>query len=357
MAFVSMIIAFLAIVGVVLIGILVILAIIGTIFFIVGLIKRKKAISQGKKYYVVFITIGSILLSLPLLLVGGVFACSVINKIETDIKRQSYENCIDKWKNEWVSSNEVREDVIKEFFDAADNKDKEALMALYSDEIQQDSELKEQVEEFLDEYPGGLVDLKFDYKGGHEEGSSDYGVSSEYLNARYEVKKGDEYYYISFGGYYENDEEPDKIGLDYFVINSEKGEVISDESDEERDDEEHIIANIDIEENFETRRVAGIPYKYVEKDIIYTREEVLEAIKESYDLYDLYSYLGEPNGVGARLNYVVYEIESNENDYRYIEITHTDAGEIVKDLTCIVGTEEGAIIHFDENIEEESTEN
>ena len=228
---------------------------------------------------------------------------------------------------------------------------------MYSEEIQKDADIENQVEEFLLEYPGGFANLEFKYEGGHEEGSSDYGISSEYLNANYEVEKDGEYYYITFGGYHENDEEPDKIGLDYMVINSEKAEVLKDESDYERGNDEHIIADINVIEDFETRRVAGIPYRYEEKDIIYTREEVLAAIKESYDLYDLYSYLGEPNGVSGRANYIVYEIESNENDYRYIEITHTDDEKIVKDLTCIVGTEEGAIVRFDENLEEESTEN
>ncbi len=353
MAFVSMIIVFLGIVAV----IMLLSLIVGGILLAVGKAEKKKAIREGRNYSKAPIIVGYIFISIPFVLVLGVLVFVAISNAYTSIKRLSYENCIDKWRNEWVSSNEVREDIVEEFFKAADNKDKDALMELYSEEIRDDCEIEKQVEDFLIEYPEGFSELEFDYKGGHEEGSSNYGVSSEYLNASYEVEKDGEYYYISFGVCYENDEEPDKIGLDYMIVNSEKAKVLKDESDYEHGYNEHIISDINVIEDFETRRIAGIPYRYVEKDIIYTREEVLDVIRESNDLYKLYSYLGEPNGVGGRLNKVIYEIESENGEPRYIEITHTGDGEIVKDLTCIVGTEEDMIVRFNENLEVESTEN
>lgn len=360
MAFATMLLAFLAVFGVIIIGALILVFAIGLTLLIIGLVKRKKAIANGKKYPYVLITLGSIFSSIPLVLFVSVLGYLVVvgnnGKSDND-NSNSYNNCVDKWKNSRVNSNEVKEDIIEEFFEAADKKDKEALKLLYSRDIQEDDTLMDQIEEFIDEYPGNMAGLEFEFQSGHEEGSSDYGVSSEYLNARYEVKKGEEYYYIRFGCYYENDEEPDKIGLDYMEINSEKAKVLKEEMDYERSEDEHIIADINVSEDFETRRIAGSPYRYEESDIKFTKEEVLDALRNSYDVYDLYSYLGDPNGVSTRVNHIAYEIESDENDYRYIVITHTDADKIVKDLTRIVGTEGGTIVRYDENLEPRSTEN
>ena len=356
MAFVMQIIGIFLILAfiVICIGALLILA--GIILLIIGLIRRNNAMKNGRKSSNTCIVVGCIFILIPIVTVGEAFLGSAITGISDEIKRQNYENCVDKWRNEWVSSDEVREDIIEEFFSAADNNDKEAIIKLFSREIQENPGFGEDVEEFLLEYPGELSGLEFEYQGGAQSGSSDYGVSSDYLNARYEVKKGDEYYYISFGCYYENDEEREKIGLDYMEINSEKAKVLNEELDYEMDEDEHIVAYVNVAEEFETRRIGGNPYRYVETEE-YTRDEVIEALKESYYIDDLYYYLGEPNGTNGRLNYLAYEIEPDENDYRYIVISHTDEGKIVKDLTRIVATEEKTILRFDENLEPESTEN
>ncbi|MBE5926911.1 MAG: DUF5104 domain-containing protein [Lachnospiraceae bacterium] len=356
MAFVTQLLAILVIfAGVVFVaGVLITLT--GIILLIIGIIRRKNAIKNGKKSSNTCIVLGCVFILIPIFAVGESVLGILALGLQEKIKRDSYENCIDEWRNEWVDSNEVREDLIEEFFAAADNNDKEALMKLYSKEIQEKPGFEEDVEEFLLEYPGDLSGLQFKYKSGHEEGSSDYGVSSDYLNAKYEVKKGEEYYYINFGCCYEHDEEPDRIGLDYMVINSEKAKVLSEELDCELDVDEHIVAYVNVTEEFEIRRIDGNPYRYIDTEE-YTKEEVIEALKQSYDLNDLYCCLGEPNGISGRINYVVYEIEPDENDYRYILITHTDEGEIVKNLTQIVGTEEKTIMWLDDELEPESIGN
>lgn len=356
MAFVSMIIVMLGILAFILIGIAILFIVAGIVLLIIGLVKRNIAIKNGKPYSLTCIVLGCVLILIPIITFGGAFVSSITSGIEKEIERSKYDNCVDEWKNEWVSSNEVKGDLIEEFFEAADNGDKRALLKLYSKRIQKNSNIVQQIEDFMEEYPGGFSELEFEYQSGVEDGSSDYGVSYEYLRARYEVKKGGDYYYISFGCCYESDEEPDEIGLDYMIINSEKAEVLQDELDYERSDDEHIIANIDVSEEFETRRVAGNPCRYINTGRLYTEEEVLDAIRESYDLYELTSNLGEPHGTRGGLNEIIYEIEPEDNEYRYIEITHTDDKKIVKGLTQIVGTEGGSILRFDEDLEPESTE-
>ena len=351
MAFVTQLLAILAIMaGAVLIaGLLITLA--GMILLSVGIIRRKNAIKNGMKSSNTCIVLGCVFILIPIVAIVETVLGGVVLGLKEKAKRDSYENCVDKWKNEWVSSNEVRDDIIEEFFEAADNNDKDAIMNLYSDEIQEEPDLEGRVEDFLLEYPGDMSELEFSYKSGYERGSSEFGVSTDYMFSNYEVKKGDIYYYVSFGVCYENDEETDKIGLDYMVINSEKAEVLQDESGTDYDGE-HILANIEVSEEFECRRIDGMPCRYVDTGRKFTKEEVLEALRNSYNLDDLYSYLGEPNGVRGGINKVIYEVEPEDNDYRYIEITHTDEGKIVKNITGLVGTEEKTLKWYDDNLEE-----
>ena len=342
MAFISLIAVYLLI----FIVILAILAFIGIVLLVFGLVKRKKAVQRGKKYPYVFIVLGILFLAPSVLTVGGVIVTAVVTTVQVKIADTiGYDNCVDRWKTRWISESEAEEAVFKEFIEAAESRDKEALMALYTGEIQNRAELSGQVDEFLAGYPGGFSADDFESDGA----SSGSGGGEAHFDADYEGVKDGKYYYISFGACCVNDDNEDKIGLQYFYIKSEKAKVLEDRNDYEYAiDSLYIDAEFPVEGEFETRRVGDYPFEFVPMDRKLTKEQVMDAVKSARTIEELSEILGEPNGSNERMHELLYELVPEDGKPRYAVITHDNYGKIILNSTYFVG-ETGSGQWLDDN--------
>lgn len=331
MAFISLLAVYLFI----FIVILAILAFIGSVLLVFGLVKRKKAVQRGKKYPYVCIVLGILFMAPPVLIVGGMVVTGVATTVRNKIAESGYENCVDKWKDRWVSDSAAEEEMLKEFIEAAESRDKDALMALYTDEIQNRRELSGQVDEFLAAYPGGFSAEDFESDGAHSES----GGGEAYFDTDYEGVIDGEYYYISFGACHSDDEHEERVGLRYFYIKSEKAKVLEDRNDYVyATDSQYIDAGFSVEGEYETRRAGGYPYEFVPVDRKLTKDQVIDALKNTDTIEELTEILGEPNGRSERLCELLYELVPEGGEPRYVVITYDNYGKIILNCTHFEGT-------------------
>lgn len=303
--------------------------VVGLILLVVGLVKRKRACERGKKYPYVLIALGSFMLSIPVFFVGSVVVSVITSEVKLNIERQGYNNCIDKWKNEWVSSEEVKEDIMTELFAAAEIGDKEAVRALFVKSVQDNPKFDSQLDEFLKEFPKGVY-----WKPGTGSGSQSgsYEEETTYVNCM--VYRGEERYYVSFSACNDNKNNKDEVGLEHFYINSEKAEVLEDEpSFEGYAEDEYIAARIKVEGDFETRLIGGWPYKFYPADRVITKQQALDAVRKAAHRTELKELLGEPNSDNATLNYIVYEIQWEDDESLYMVVSYGRYGEIILSST------------------------
>ena len=298
---------------------IVVLAILGGLFllglalFIVYLVQRSKKKKRGEKASKAPLVASMFFLALPIAALIW-FAVSVIS---SKITQMGYEDCTDKWKNEHVFDAEARNDIITELFAAADSGDKEKIMALFTDEIQADSALEKQVDAFLAEYEAGFSGLEFDHSGG---GSSGGGGVSTFSSGGTIIKNG-EIYYIIMRACHENEEHPEKVGLEGFEIYSSKAEVLR-MNDEAYTDERYIRCEIEVEKDFDLRMIDGEPYRFTEIERELTAEQVKKAVEASRNADDLSAIIGKPNAVWKDM-YLIYELAEGE-EYGYAKVSYSE---------------------------------
>jgi hypothetical protein len=271
--------------------------------------------------------------------------CGFISSVKLQIQRLGYENFTDKWKMEWVSNSEASNDVLKDIIKAADKGDKAKIMSMFTDSIQKDENLSIQTDEFLKEYPKELHGLKFEYQGGRSTGGYDEKAT---FSVRWEVVKDGTRYYLHFGGCNHSEENKEEVGLEYFYIHSEKAEVLEDDIDvgyfgnevTESGDTNYISAKINVEGDYTTRRIWGYPYKYNETDRKLKRADAVAAVRKSRRVSDLEEILGEPNSNNKRLKEVVYELEPENDEPRYMVVSYDSYEILSQTIVHIVGAED-----------------
>jgi hypothetical protein len=339
MAFISMVFVFLAIVAFA----LCVISFIGFIILLISVIKLRKNRKQGVKPKKAGIVIGSALFFLPAAIVSFLVMCGLFSNAKLKIQRLGYKNLTDKWKMEWISDSEARNDVVTDFIKAADEGDKEKIMSMFTDNIQKDEKLSTQTDEFLKEYPKGLYGLEFEKHGGGSGGSYSEKIT---FSASAEVVKDGETYYLHFGGCSNSKENKEEVGLEYFYINSEKAEVLEDDitvdyyGNEVNESTDYISAKINVDGDYTTRRISAYPYKYYEKDRKLTKADAVAAVKKSRKVSDLEEILGEPNSNNVRLQRVVYELEPENDEPRYMVVGYDYYEIISQNLVYIAGTED-----------------
>lgn len=333
MAFIGMFFVMIAVFAGVMLGLL----LLGIIFMIIAHVKRKKAEAQHKKYHMVLACIGAVILLVPITITQYLVGSVAVSVIETAIHRANYNNCVDKWKYEWVSDDTVKNDVMSSMTQAIDNSDKEAIKALFTKKIQNDPRLLEQIDEFLKQYPKGAV-WKHNNGSLSSGSSSDHGKRTEHLTCRSVLESEGELYYVYFSVCYQNEYDEDKVGIERFYVNSSKAEVMADNEDADRYDEnDYIKAVISVDTDFETRLVRGYSYMYYPYERSITLEQAVDALKKSETPEDLEHILGKPNGERKKHQEVMYEIETDGKEPRYIIFRYDDDGKIRHSSAIITG--------------------
>ncbi len=289
------------------------LAVTGIALLIVYLVQRSKKKKRGEKASKAPLVASMFFLALPL----AALIWFAVSTISSKITQMGYEDCTDKWKNEHVFDDEARNDIITELFAAADNGDKEKIMALFTDEIQEKSALEKQVDAFLAAYEAGFSGLEYDHDGG---GSSGGGGVSTFSSGGTIIKDG-EIYYIRMSACHENEEHPEKVGLESFEIHSSKAEALR-MNDEAYTDERYIRCEIQVAEDFNLRIIDGTPYRFTEIERELTAEQVERAVEASRDADDLFAIIGEPNAVWKDM-YLIYELAEDE-EYGYAKVSYSE---------------------------------
>lgn len=265
----------------------------GLAMFIVGLVTKIRAKSQNRKKVYPNVLLG---LSIPIMLVPTLIIMgAAFDFYDQEIIKQSDE----------VVFNEV----LDEFYEAADNGDSQAIYGLFS-KSEQDSELKNQIDEFLKVYPSNPDNIEYADCVASSDSFGDERV--ETIESMFVFSKdGKDYYgYMVYTSEYSLDQ--DLVGINFLSV--ESPEVYCDENFAFPDDN-GLYINVDDDYDYETVRISGYPYIYTPYDRTITEEQVIEFFKSNVDFTDFKNKFGEPNV--KDIGYY-YELQNVDGEKRYL---------------------------------------
>ncbi len=230
-------------------------------------------------------------------------------------------------------------EAITSFFAALDQKDKKALLALFSPAVQeQDDDLGEQIDQLLSVYPGPTDEIGWDEL--LTSGGSRYdGERISDADAIFPVRSGDTYYWCYLKLMYENTVDESQIGItqvdfytadEYCIFRYDPGAKLSDEAGLS------VHAEQTLEE--EVRCIAGMPHKYTPCEEPLDIAEIKKFFETSNRYSEFTAHFGQPNACHI---FYYYELPVKNGQTRYLEIgTNDDNGtiygaDIVDDLRYI----------------------
>lgn len=141
---------------------------VGLPLLITGIVHRERSIARGVQPPKAGVIAGSILCAIPKIVILSIAAMFTIGTAKLIIEDMQYDNVVEYWKSgsdnysiKW-SGCDIREEYLK----AAENGDRNALVALYSDNAKAHPGFDEQIDEFMSAYRKGF--LKILKNGGSE---------------------------------------------------------------------------------------------------------------------------------------------------------------------------------------------
>lgn len=303
----------------------------GIVLLVVGLVSRKKPEHQSKRFPKVFIVVGSILVSIPVLAVVIAVSTGLVSSFRT------YDSLPERWQNTWVSSENIASDqAIKALMNSAGEGDREALAKCFTAEIRKDSGFSEQIDDFFKKFPSELSKCELDGSSNGSSASYDHGHVEKTSGARYECELNGEKYYIKIEFCYENTDAPDKVGITYFSVRNLEAQALYLESVNRDPDNERSVVICDIRSSKEVnaRLIDRIPYIWhPTSDEKLSEDEMRQLLSKTDSMDDLVSTIGEPNVSFKQYNSTgydfIYELKPNgsEPQYAYI-VAGSPTGEI-----------------------------
>lgn len=330
MAFVSMIFAFLAIVLI----ILGILFIAGLILLIIGVVNKRKPKNKGKKYPIVLIVIGSLLLIMPVGTGIVLIACSAVGSVSTSIKRMDYESVTDKWRNEWTTDHAAANEAINELLTCADSGDYEHFAKTFTPNIQKSEDFEKNLDDFFSAYPAGLSQCELDGGNVGSSGSYNYGHNVQTGSTSYTCVMNDEWYHIRLQFCYENTDSPDDVGVTFFSVENLEATALDIEYDKS------LVCNIKSKSEVSARLIKNIAFEFEpHPDRMITKEEMRTYLRKYDDLSSLEEEIGSPN-VTKKYDICTgydhyYELAPENGEPRYAYIcTDSPSGSILYGHLC-----------------------
>lgn len=237
MAFISLIFVYLVFFAI----IMGVISVIGLIFLIIGLVRKQK--HKGKKSPIVCMTIGIILLAIPL--VTTVTTVVAFMTSMNDVHESTdYVSVLNKWYNINVDADEAADEAINELLEAADTEDRSRFQKMFSVNTRKKNDFDIVLDNFLESYPVGLSECELD-KG--EILDSNLHVNDNNVKAAavvYVCNLEGKTYYIGMDFCYKNKPSMNDIGVESFYIMDEE----SFEQDLNKIDTEYLICSV-ISEN------------------------------------------------------------------------------------------------------------
>ncbi len=330
MAFVSMFFIFLIIA----LGIFVVVEIAAFILF---LLSKKRMKNTGNQKGKVGYRISLVILLAPVVLCVLAGIIMSIHCVKLMIDRTHYENFVDRWRNEYVGEDNVRDEVFEKTFALADSNDKEAFAKIFPKSIQGDK-LNAYIDEFYEEYPVGLSNGKVKQSGFSSSGGGDWEI---YVH--YEVELDGKTYYVSISAMWDAEDKND-IGITKIIVESEKAYVL-------RNDYNGICVAADtvVEDDFEVRHIGGRPYRYENVNSSINEVAATNFIKNNPTYAQFKERFGEPNVIEDLPNTTgityFYRLDTSDGSKRYLELSVYDGRVSIKN--CSVKSEDETLYWFD----------
>ena len=162
MMFASMMIASFVIFIIGFVAIVIIPLAIGLPLLITGIVRRGKCIVAGVKPKKAPIIVGSIFCGIPVTAFLFIAIMFIIGSAQMTLNDMKYSNVVEYWKagNSAVTSVKWNEcDIKAEYLKAAEDGDREALVALYSDNAKAQPDFDKQIDEFMSVYRKGFLEM------------------------------------------------------------------------------------------------------------------------------------------------------------------------------------------------------
>lgn len=142
---------------------------IGLPLLITGVLRRKKCLAAGIKPRKASIIAGGIFCGIPVAVVTFIVAMFAVGVVRLAINDMQYNNVVEYWKaGDNVMQSVIWDycDIREEYLKAAESGNREALVALYSDNARAQPDFDKQIDEFMSAYRKGF--LKILKNGGSE---------------------------------------------------------------------------------------------------------------------------------------------------------------------------------------------
>lgn len=307
----------------------------GLVFLIVGIVNKCRAKNKGKKFPVVLIVIGALLLILPVGTTTAIITNGLTSSISKSIMRLDYENVTDKWRNEWTSDHSAAEEAIEELLSSADSGERERFARIFTPNIQRSESFDGYLDTFFDEYPVGLSDCNLDGGNLQSSGSYDYGHNVQEGETFYTCVSDGKWYCIRMAFCYENTDSPNDVGVTFFSVeNLEANALDVDYKDIP------LVCNIKSEHEISARLIGGTAFLFTPNSQRVITQEQLKKYLEEYDnLNALINEIGEPNVTKKYSNCTGYDhyyelaLENGEPRYAYL-CTDSPTGRFLSSYIC-----------------------
>ena len=256
---------------------------------------------------------------------------------------EKYGDLCTYWQNENVFEGGGATSAYETLLDAAESGDRDKFASCFTKELRGKSGFVSMVDEFLKAYPKGLKDAEMKYSPAGAGGSFDGGKAVNGAGAKYEGKFKGETYYILIKFCYVNDNDPDKVGVEFFTIENEGAKAANNaQSSSDPDYWEKTVMLCDIRNDVNYRIIGGTPILWRGSSVSeLTADELRTLLAKSGSLDDpeLKAKIGEPGN--ERTSYssagVTYYFEIQPKDgkpqYAYI-IAQTNWGKIYDAYLC-----------------------
>lgn len=307
----------------------------GLIFLIVGIVNKCRAKNKGKKFPVVLIVIGALLLLLPVGTTAAIITNGLTASISKNIMRSDYENVTDKWRNEWISDHSAAEEAIEELLSSADSGERERFARIFTPNIQRSENFGGYLDAFFDTYPVGLSDCRLD--GGNVQSSSsyNYGHNVQEGETFYTCVSDGEWYCIRMAFCYENTDSPNDVGVTFFSVENLEADAL----DVDYKDIP-LVCNIKSEQEVSARLIGDMAFLFTPTPQRVITQEQLKKYLEEYDnLGALIKEIGEPNVTKKYSNCTGYDHyyelapENGEPRYAYL-CTDSQTGRFLSSYIC-----------------------
>lgn len=256
-----------------------------------------------------------------------------------------YDSVPERWKNEYVSDNRAAAQAIKALLKSADDGDREAFAKNFTDELRARADFERLLDTFFASYPTGLSEVKLDGGGVSSSGSYRAGHDVQEGSTHYECTLNGEWYMINLGFCYENTDEPEKVGVDFFMIKNLEAQAVHQDAysrDSDHYDDIVLLCDIRSSDEVSARLIDGQAFLWTDTDTQkLTANEMRELLSKYRSLAapEVSDRIGKANAERKFFNCTGYDHyyelvpENGEPRYAYI-CANSSYGRIIYAYLC-----------------------